>query len=209
MWKQWISVYSEEQTNGGDILCFALQAWVLVLYEYLLVAISNAPVGSWHCPSVDAKRSQYLVILILKHKGVIWSNNSQDMPETQTSPSANQEGPNPHFSAVVARMMTAMSSHEYYLKKLQQLSPEFQKKQWLDITNTIKHMNQCSNAAKATSSSCMIECDAPPASKGRILNGTQSSAFAWTSFAAAIICKTPKLPHGHILTKPSPKPSYS
>lgn len=130
------------------------------------------------------------------------------MPETRTSPSANQEGPNHHFSAAVARMMTAMSSHEYYLKKLQQLSPEFSK-EGLDITNTIKHTNQCSNAAKATSSSCMIECDAPPASKGRILNGTQSSAFAWTSFAAAIICKTPKLPHVHILTKPSPKPSYS
>lgn len=56
------------------------------------------------------------------------------MPETRTLPSANQEGPNPHFSAAVAQMMVAMLSREYFVEQLQQLSPELIK-QRLNISN--------------------------------------------------------------------------
>lgn len=56
------------------------------------------------------------------------------MPETRTLPSANQEGPNPHFSAAVAQMMVAMLSREYFVEQLQQLSPELIE-QRLNISN--------------------------------------------------------------------------
>lgn len=44
-----------------------------------------------------------------------------------------------------------------------------------------------------TSSSCMIDCEAPAESRGRMLYGAYISFFSWTSLAAAIICPVKSL----------------